>query len=90
MTRVVKLGDRQPLVLHKAAIPGSTIAVCRCGLSQAWPLCDGSHTATRSEEDDKLYLYERVGDEGKLVQHELRQEVPGNEQRSRPGDPSYG
>jgi CDGSH-type Zn-finger protein len=23
--------------------PGETVALCRCGKSDAWPLCDGRH-----------------------------------------------
>ena len=33
------------------------IFVCRCGLSDAKPLCDGSHKATADEEDGVVYKY---------------------------------
>ncbi len=35
--------------------------VCRCGLSDAGALCDGSHNATADERDDVVYKY--VGDD---------------------------
>lgn len=34
------------------------VAVCLCGLSEAYPFCDGSHRATRDEEADVRYKYE--------------------------------
>jgi CDGSH iron-sulfur domain-containing protein 1 len=34
------------------------IAICLCGLSEEYPLCDGSHRATRDEETDTVYRYE--------------------------------
>ncbi|MFC7137421.1 CDGSH iron-sulfur domain-containing protein [Halobaculum litoreum] len=33
------------------------IAVCRCGLSDEFPLCDGSHRATEDEEPGVCYKY---------------------------------
>lgn len=88
MTRLVKLGDHAPLVIKKADIPGPVIAVCRCGLSQAWPLCDGSHAKTRDEDDAKLYLYLR-DENGKLSREELADSPAGKPQVSK-RDPSYG
>lgn len=85
MTRVVKLGDQRPLVLKKESLPGPVVAICRCGLSAAWPLCDGSHAATRTEEEGKLYHYDRSGDEEVLLRHEVEDpdRIPGGVQRTR-------
>jgi len=38
------------------------IAICQCGLSAEYPFCDGTHR-TVADEDDRLYVYERDGDE---------------------------
>lgn len=37
---------------------GRTLYVCACGLSRAWPACDGSHKVTRDEEPGVVYRYE--------------------------------
>ena len=29
-----------------------------CGLSKTYPLCDGAHSSTRSEDDNELYVYD--------------------------------
>jgi CDGSH-type Zn-finger protein len=35
--------------------------VCMCGLSQKYPLCDGSHKIARStEQAGKCYLYDKA------------------------------
>ena len=33
------------------------VAVCRCGLSDGYPFCDGTHRRTEDEDDDALYKY---------------------------------
>jgi CDGSH iron-sulfur domain-containing protein 1 len=59
MARLVRLTAVDPLKIDPKTIPdGKMIAICACGLSQTFPLCDGSHKPARaSEQAGTLYVY---------------------------------
>ncbi len=59
MSRIVELHDHGPFRISKADMAGPVVAVCRCGLSARWPLCDGSHAKTNDESPDTLRVYTR-------------------------------
>ncbi|MCL7383885.1 MAG: CDGSH iron-sulfur domain-containing protein [Thaumarchaeota archaeon] len=53
------------VIIHTAKRPfihttesGERITICMCGLSLAYPFCDGSHRMTGDEDENTIYLYD--------------------------------
>lgn len=64
MAREVTHEEKGPTRLDEDDLgDDGAIFVCRCGLSEDKPLCDGSHKGTADEEDDVLYKYETDDEE---------------------------
>jgi CDGSH-type Zn-finger protein len=59
MAREVRHEAQGPDVLDESDLgDDGKIYVCRCGLSEEKPLCDGSHNQTADEDDDTVYRYD--------------------------------
>lgn len=59
MTRLVELDATGPRRLDTSDIDSEKgdVAVCQCGLSDDFPLCDGSHRVTEDESENVCYRY---------------------------------
>jgi CDGSH-type Zn-finger protein len=58
MARLVKKEYKGPLGIN---VGTKTMWICMCGLSCNQPFCDESHKKTADEEDNKIYAYEKKG-----------------------------
>lgn len=75
MAREVTHEEDQPYIVDEEEFEaqGNTIAVCECGLTGNGPFCDGSHQATKDEEDGTVYKYE--GDDPENARHEVESDA---------------
>jgi len=65
MARDVTHDEHGPYMIDKEDFEEQgDVAICQCGLSDDSPHCDGSHRATRDEEEGVVYRYENDDSEG--------------------------
>lgn len=62
MARIVRLTATSPVKIAPQDFPidGKSLFLCACGLSQKFPICDGTHKQLRDEDPAGLFAYERV------------------------------
>jgi CDGSH-type Zn-finger protein len=64
MGRLVELDGTGPRKLDESDVDPEKgdVAICRCGLSEDFPFCDGTHRATSTEDPAATYRYDRQDD----------------------------
>ncbi|MBX3322681.1 MAG: CDGSH iron-sulfur domain-containing protein [Phycisphaeraceae bacterium] len=55
MPRMIRHDATGPIRIDPQDKP---IFVCACGLSQKFPLCDGTHKGCKDEQPGKVYVYD--------------------------------
>jgi CDGSH-type Zn-finger protein len=81
MTRVVERTEVGPQRIRKDEV-ADDLWICRCGLSQSQPFCDGSHRLARSEDAGVLYHY--IVEDGNLVRRPVTLVALAGEPASEP------
>ncbi|MGE3107224.1 MAG: CDGSH iron-sulfur domain-containing protein [Phycisphaerales bacterium] len=78
MPRMVYLSATDPIKIDpKTLDPEKKLAICACGLSKQFPMCDGSHKPCRvNEEPGKVYVYDRTNSQVVEVRDDRRPGEP--------------
>lgn len=59
MARLVRHTATDPHRIDPQDFPkDKALFICACGVSQKWPICDGSHKSCRTEAAGTLYVYD--------------------------------